>query len=210
MNYIKYMPFQSIRIASRNKRELSAAREYGFETYFFSNDQNPDLAAWGVKDKPIWDGTIPLHSGIPKPIRVLKVIGNQIAVCHRTLELPGGAWSCHDLSALHLAYWLTRLRKERPLLIYDSHEFEMGRNAKRSVFKSFLIKRQERYLMNRCAFSIMVNDSIADEVQRIHKLKERPIVVRSTPDCWEIDESVCQQKKQELLAGFIGGGYKPS
>ena len=32
MYYIKYMPYKSIKNASRNRRELSAADEYGFET----------------------------------------------------------------------------------------------------------------------------------------------------------------------------------
>lgn len=41
--------------------------------------------------------------------------------------------------------------------------------------------------MNRCAFSIMVNDSIADEVQRIHRLKDRPVVARNVPSYWELD-----------------------
>ena len=72
-------------------------------------------------------------------------------------------------------------------LIYDSHEFELGRNTDRNKLQIFLIKYLERFLIKRCAFSIMVNDSIADEVQKIHKLKQRPIVVRSTPEKWTVD-----------------------
>lgn len=48
----------------------------------------------------------------------------------------------------------------------------------------------------------MVNDSIADEVRRIHRLKERPIVVRSTPSRWEISKEVCRDTRKELLARF--------
>ena len=59
--------------------------------------------------------------------------------------------------------------------------------------------------MNRCAFSIMVNDAIADEVQRIHKLKERPIVVRSTPNKWSVDSDVCR----EIRKGFLGAMKDP-
>jgi glycosyltransferase involved in cell wall biosynthesis len=46
---------------------------------------------------------------------------------------------------------------------------------------------------------IMVNDSIADEVQRIHQLKEKPIVVRNTPNYWTIDKNVCRKRKQEFI-----------
>ena len=52
--------------------------------------------------------------------------------------------------------------------------------------------------MNRCASYIMVNDEIADEVQKIHKLKERPIVVRNTPSLWNINEDICLNKKKQL------------
>ena len=41
----------------------------------------------------------------------------------------------------------------------------------------------------------MVNDSIADEVQRIHGLRERPVVV-DIPNYWNIDESV---KRERIL-----------
>ena len=53
----------------------------------------------------------------------------------------------------------------------------------------------------------MVNDSIADEVQRIHRLKRRPIVVRSIPENWTIDDKVCQETREKLLntAGKSGG-----
>ena len=64
----------------------------------------------------------------------------------------------------------------------------------------------EKFLMNKCVFSIMVNDSIADEVQRIYKLKERPLVIRSVPNYWNIDPDVCKEKRKELLSMFKHGG----
>ena len=54
--------------------------------------------------------------------------------------------------------------------------------------------------MRRCAFSIMVNDSIADEVQKIHALKQRPVVIRSTPYCWELDEAEIERNPRSRSA----------
>lgn len=69
-----------------------------------------------------------------------------------------------------------------------------------------MIKYLERFLIKRCAFSIMVNDSIADEVQKIHKLKQRPIVVRSTPEKWTVDPEETKKKRRELLDRFTDSG----
>lgn len=60
--------------------------------------------------------------------------------------------------------------------------------------------------MRRCAFSIMVNDSIADEVQKIHALKQRPVVIRSTPYCWELDEAEIERHRQAVLREFAPQG----
>ena len=54
----------------------------------------------------------------------------------------------------------------------------------------------------------MVNDSIADEVQKIHKLKQRPIVVRSTPEKWTVDPVETRKKREELLALFPNSNVK--
>ena len=53
--------------------------------------------------------------------------------------------------------------------------------------------------MKRCVFSIMVNDTIADEVQRIHRLKERPVVVRNIPPYWDLDVQKIRATRTELL-----------
>jgi len=45
----------------------------------------------------------------------------------------------------------------------------------------------------------MVNDSIADEVQRIHKLATRPLVVRNIPPYGKLDMSIVQERRQMLM-----------
>jgi len=143
----------------------------------------------------------PRHFGswLPKRLRQICSIASW-AWCARKLE--PAVISGHDIEGLAIG-WLSTIgvsKKKRPKLVYDSHEFELGRNAQRSKIYLFLLKYSECFLMKRCAFSIMVNDAIADEVQKIHKLKERPIVVRSTPNYWMVDPQVCHQVRGELLA----------
>lgn len=54
--------------------------------------------------------------------------------------------------------------------------------------------------MRRCAFTIVVNDSIADEMVRVHRLSERPVVVRSTPYLWERDESAARAARESFCS----------
>jgi len=100
--------------------------------------------------------------------------------------------------------WMSILgRRKHPLLVYDAHELETGRNmngAERGKASTALIARLERFLMRRCAFTIAVNDSIADEMLAVHGLpgSMRPVVVRSTPSYWEYDAEAVARNR----AGF--------
>lgn len=202
MLYLKYMPFRSAINASRNKRELSAALEEHYETMIFSNDKPGIDIHLNSKIRRNYDGTVPVSANMMKLQKIPIIIKNYLSVIIKTIKLPYGVWSCHDLKFLKMAWFASLFRFHRPILVYDSHEFELGRNTKRTQCQYRAIKRWERFLMNRCAFSIVVNDTIADEVQRIHGLKERPIVVRSTPNYWNIDTEICQKTRLALLKKF--------
>lgn len=203
MFYVKYMPYKSIVRASRNRRELQVAKENGFRTIVFSNDHTKDIDNHGI-DEIRFDGTFRMPVRASKIKKMSTIIRNRLEVYRRTRHIPAGLWSCHDLHSLKIAYAATRFKKKKPVFIYDSHEFELGRNTQRNFLQQLLIKSQEKFLINRSAFSIMVNDSIADEVQKIYKLKKRPVVVRSTPDYWDIDEAACQNTRQDFLKVFEG------
>ena len=118
--------------------------------------------------------------------------------------------SGHDMSGWTIG-WLSQLynRKYKPILVYASHEFELGRNSKRSKLKLWIIKRWEKKILKDSAFTIVVNDSIADELVKIYKLKERPIVIRSIPEKWDIDQKICLEKRREIegMFGMPRGGY---
>ncbi len=110
--------------------------------------------------------------------------------------------SGHDMLGVFVGWLSNLMRTHKAILVYDSHEFELGRNTKRSKIQTWLVAHFERFLIKRCTFSIMVNDAIADEVQRIHQLPERPVVVRSTPNLWQIDKQECQNTRKQILSSM--------
>ena len=194
---ICYTPWQN---ESRDKRELSVCRELGLEPLVMTEGNAHD---WYREDTvsgfPVLRfSTMPL--GKIARFRINRFVSVFTwAWCAR--KLKPAIISGHNIRSLFIG-WLSTIgipKAKKPKLVYDSHEFELGRNEKRSKLHLFCLKHLERFLMKRCAFSIMVNDSIADEVQKIHKLKERPIVVRSTPNRWTVDSEVCRNTRQILL-----------
>jgi len=209
MNYIKYMPYHSMKGASRNRREILTALESGYQVSVFSRDRSSKGALLPAGVEVLFDGEAHFDYGTPKWKRIILILRNRLTILRRTAGLDADVLSCHDIDALKLAYLGTRFKKRKPKLIYDSHEFELGRytgGTARNKMQIFYIKHLERFLIKRCAFSIMVNDSIADEVQRIHKLTQRPIVVRSTPEKWKIDQEVIRQVRVELDSHFPAEG----
>lgn len=194
--------------ASRDKRELSVYKEMGNEVLVLAKGEPSDRGRIEDVDgfKVIRYTTRPLSKHFPDSLNrfVSLFVWAQVVRNIRPEVISG-----HDLLPGLLVSWMsTWFQKKKPKLIYDSHEFELGRNTdkKRSKATQFAIAHLEKKLMNKCAFSIMVNDSIADEVQKIYKLKKRPIVIRSIPDYWDIDPQKCNEKRKEFRETFKSRG----
>ena len=185
---------------SRDQRELSACREIGFNILVMAKGETKDKFKKHIVDgfNVIRFTTRPLGDRIPKAInRFISIF----TWAYYASLLNAEIISCHDLIALLIGYMSNTLKgkSKKAKLVYDSHEFEIGRFGNGSKFATFSIKHLEKFLIKHSAFSIMVNDTIANEVQRIHKLEKRPIVVRSTPFYWRIDKDIIKQKRKELL-----------
>lgn len=189
--------------ANRDKRELSVYREQGADVLVMAKGCDEDNGR-----RETVDGFEVLRlSSRPLGTRMPNALNRFVSVfvwAHKARLLKPDVISGHDLPALAIGWISGWFRSKKPALVYDSHEFELGRNARRSKLTISLIAVAERFLMKRCVYSIMVNDTIADEVQRIHKLAERPIVVRSTPDRWTLDESVFPDMRREMLPADAG------
>lgn len=173
--------------ASRNKRELSVCRELGMEAVVMAKGAPGDSFREETVDgfKVYRFSTRPLGTArwlnVPNRILSLLIWGRNARKFHADI-ITG-----QNLPGLFVGYLSNLGNPHKARLVYDSLEFEIGRIGRRTRLQTWGITHLERFLMKRCAFSIMVNDSIADEVQHIHRLKARPVVARSVPPCWELD-----------------------
>ena len=204
--YIKLMPGLPLSSASRNKREMAAAREAGYRVVaiYYEPDYVPEAELAGVELVPF--KMRPLKGKHSILSKWKHIFGEWIRLGRVLHANHPDVISCHNLPNLEVAYIVTRFFLRRPKLIYDSHEFDLYARGVRKEKDRAKRCWKERFLMRRCAFSIMVNDSIADEVQKIHALKQRPVVIRSTPYCWELDEAEIERHRQAVLREFAPQG----
>lgn len=182
---------------SRNERELEVVRSLGYEIVIIGRktDRNGDFA---VPDcTAIWKTVEPLT-----PVINSKAVNRLFSVIPWAIEArkqKADIISCHDIAYLFVGWLSTLGMKRKPKLIYDSHEFEYERAGERGKMLRFFVKHIERFLIKKCAFAMVVNDTIADEVKKLHKLKIRPVVVRNIPEKWEGDFSISQNLRNEFI-----------
>lgn len=192
--------------ASRDERELSVYRELGADTVVLAKGGPNDR----LKEDEV-DGFRVLRL-TTRPMSNLPIALNRIMSVFLWAEyvkkLQPDVISGRNLGGLAIGWLSTLTTTSKPLLIYDAHEFEIGRLPESKRFKRWCVKRLEGFLIRRCAFSIMVNDFIADEVIATYKLKDRPIVIRNVPNLWNVDGDVCNQKRKEFLDSFHNGNVR--
>ncbi len=182
---------------SRDIRELSVVRELGANVLIMAKGERTGTQEI-IKGFPVYRmSTRPLGKHIPNEInRFISIF----TWAYQARKFKPDIISGHDLIPL-LIGWISScfLKKEnRPKFVYDSHEFTIYAGKKNKI-QIFLTKYLERFLIKKCVFIIEVNDLIADEVQRIHGLKERPIVVRNIPEKWNIDPKVCEKIRRQII-----------
>lgn len=187
--------------ASRDKRELSIARELGYTI---------QVLAITKKTKQVFSENIAGFEVLRIPTRkygygTLGVLFGRIDAMIQYVKLAykeqADIISGHDYIGLCVGYLANcfQRKNKRAKLIYDSHEFELYR-TERSFVRFMLVKMIEGFLIKRTDVNMMVSDSIADEVKQIYQLKRRPVVVRNIPSYWELDENkICEIRKKFLL-----------
>lgn len=195
--FVKLVPIEFIN-QTRDYRELKAVCEI--------DNINIIVVAKGDKNNIIKQNFYDLHTLTTRPLKFVPVKVNRVISfflwARYIRNLKADIISCHDIICLTIGYISTLVCTHKPKLVYDSHEFELGRNAKRNNLVILFLKYIERFLIKKCAFSIMVNDTIADAVQKLHKLKERPLVVRNMQDYLEVDEIVVRQQRERYNGVF--------
>lgn len=188
--------------ASRDKRELSVCREMGADVFVLAKGKEEDRGR--VEEVAGYE----VHRYTTRAIKGVPVLLNKfftlfIWACY-VRKMKPDLISGHDLPGLLIGWistWFMSKRR-KPGLVYDSHEFEIGRMSDRTKLETKIIIHLEKFLIKRSDLMVVVNDSIADEVQRVYHLKTRPTVVRSTPENWAIGTDVIREKRQSFFAEF--------
>lgn len=182
---------------SRDLRELKAAEKAGFQvSAIIKNGSEIDkngmahgISVAGMDTRPFGNRRILKHFN-----HVFSILLWSRYISKRKDEVL----SCHDLPALLVGYLSNCFlkRENRKILIYDSHELEVGRAVKRGQLKKFIILQTERFLIQKAYQTIVVNDSIAGELIKIHHLKQRPVVVRNIPEYYKINDNLCTKVRK--------------
>lgn len=191
MKFVKFMPAHSLVSASRNKREIGVLLDLGADVTIISRDAECPVEE--LKNVCAFknDGGIPLSQSVPSLKRKFYVLKNSFNLYKLARGIEADVVSCHDLNALKVMYFskLFIPKKKRPKLVYDSHEFTLGLAKYKHPLKRKIAACLEKFLMKRCAFSIMVNEAISNRVQKEHGLKETPVSVKNAPQKWLLDSN---------------------
>jgi glycosyltransferase involved in cell wall biosynthesis len=186
---------------SRNLREMETAQEAGFNVSVLCDkktgtEDEEYIKDYQIKRIALFDRNKPLiimfiHS-IPGLIKWIAYIRQSKA----------DVISCHDLIPLVIAYIarFSLVRRNRPLLIYDSHELELERapNERRRPWMKKMLYLLEKYLVKRVEAILVVSESISDYLENLYRLDKKPIVVRNIPHYWVLDASICNRRRKEL------------
>lgn len=186
--------------ASRDQRELLACRELGADVKVvakgggYGRDVSIDYVAgfdvYRLSARPFQYLPVSLN-------RILSIFMWAIYVRKMGPDIISG----HDLGGMTIG-WLSALflkGSRRPALVYDSHEFEAGQDENHRKLRTKLIIWWERFMIKHSAFMIVVNENIADEVVKLHRLRERPVVVRNIPPVWSVNQNVCADVRRQML-----------
>lgn len=191
--------------ASRDRKELAIARELGSEIFVMVRGEPGDKGRHEVMHGfDVYNFTTkPLGNSKFMRLWPLRKFNTLLALCtwaHYARKFKADVITGHDYIAL-LIGWLSTLfipKKRRPKLVYDSHEFELGRNKKRNKFQKWIVKRVEGFLIRRSVFTIIPNAVVADDLKRIYNLKRRPVVARNMPVYWQLDDELIKKRRMDF------------
>ena len=186
--------------ASRDRKELAICEELGAEVKVLVKGNVGDKCrlqkthgfdAYYLDICPLGHSKL-MMSGI---FRKINTALSFFSWAHAARKFKPDIITGHDYVALYVGWLSTTFipKKKRPKLVYDSHEFELGRNKKRSKLALWFVKRIEGFLIRRCAFTIIPNEAVADILAETYKVK-KPIVARNIPVYWNLDLDVIHEK----------------
>jgi glycosyltransferase involved in cell wall biosynthesis len=106
----------------------------------------------------------------------------------------------HDVAML--APGVLGARLAGAALLYDSHEYAAGVPYRERTWALF-VTTLERLLIRRCAAVVTVSDGIADRLLARYALRERPVVVRNTPDLARVPSQAVRLRAELGIEGTL-------
>lgn len=184
---------------SRDERELSVYTDMGADVRVMAKETAEKVTDAFRIDRYT---TRPLGSKVPNAV-------NRLISFFQWAKIAGkydaDIISGHDIFATYMAL-ISNIGKgkNKAKVIYDSHEFEIGRNAKRGALARKIMYLAEKFVVKRVDETIVVSDSIAQEIKKIYKLDKAPCVVRNIPEKWDVDKEEIRERSAELKARMKG------
>ncbi len=219
MLYLK-VALNDFKMASRDKRELSVAKELGYEVRVIDrarghrdfSEEYEEFSVFHISTRRFGESRWLYY-----PNRVFALLNYVMVARKMNADIISG----HDWIALLIGYLANFGKQRGAKLVYDSHEFELYRYApERTEFQRKVLKLIEGFLIRRTDLALMVGDKIADGVQEIYHLKTRPTVVRNIPPYWQLEPEKSAKIRKHFLdaLGFstesfllmYHGGISPS
>lgn len=163
--------------SSRDYRELSVVKELGYDIVVVASTKSrngifeDNVEGYNVIRIPTIKYGYGGIKGVSSKLRAIIDYIKQIR------KLKPQVIDGHDYLAWIIGYIACG---KQCRYVYDSHEFELYQKE-RSKLAFAIVKILEGFVLKHSVINMMVTDGIADEVQKIYRLKNRPIVVRNVP-----------------------------
>ena len=116
--------------ASRDKRELSACQELGMKAEVLAKGEGDECGHFSKLDGfDVFKVSTRPFPHLPVSVnRILSIGSFAIQAKKMNPDIISG----HDMLGVFVGWLSNLMRTRKAILVYDSHEFELGRNTKRS------------------------------------------------------------------------------
>lgn len=203
----------------RARRQVAAARELGFDVVGLSGVVSGEAPAPldGVRMVRVGrqggvDARGLAAGGSSRRFRELRGLYRLLRLAARTLRLVRAARAipsadvvhANDLDTLPAAAFVARRRGAR--LVYDAHELYADFDPDPPRLYRRALLALERRLARRADAIVTVSDALAEELQRRHDLRERPLVVLNAPELDSADPSPHEGPLRAVYTGALGTG----
>lgn len=164
---------------SRDTRELYAARELGYRIVVVAATKKLHTVSKINKDGFEIIQIPTRRFGSKRFTRILSKINAVRLFIQEVKKANPRIISGHNFDGWLIGYMACG---SAGTYIYDSHEFELEQTNSKSILEYHIVKRLEHFVVRHSAINIMVSDSIADAVQKIHGITKKPLVIRNIPE----------------------------